>query len=171
MTIIKELRLNVSIDIGLEEGEKLDVMSRCLDQSFSSPFALRTHPRLKRFERVNIIGYAIVTLYPINVISNQRVQGSSTFQSREKRLTQGTSRLSEKRRPRACQGTVDKCMRMHERRDRTDLGLGRGNFGAVARGMMMEEELAVEEPMSSRMRVEGSSRRYIAFRSHVSCFA
>ena len=32
--------------IGFEEGEKLDVVSQCLDESSSSLFALRIHPSL-----------------------------------------------------------------------------------------------------------------------------
>ena len=35
VTIVKELQFDFSIDIGLEEGAKSDVVSQCLDQSLS----------------------------------------------------------------------------------------------------------------------------------------
>ena len=47
----KELAFNVSIGIRLEENEKSDVVSQCLDQSFFSPFALRINSSLKKSER------------------------------------------------------------------------------------------------------------------------
>ncbi|KIJ94664.1 hypothetical protein K443DRAFT_29551, partial [Laccaria amethystina LaAM-08-1] len=40
---VEELQFDFSIELGLEEGEMPDVISQCLDQSFSSPFALRIH--------------------------------------------------------------------------------------------------------------------------------
>ena len=51
MKIVKELPFNVSIGIRLEENEKSDVVSQCLDQSFFSPFALRINSSLKKSER------------------------------------------------------------------------------------------------------------------------
>ena len=42
-----------------------------------------------------------------------------------------------------------------------------GPFEPSLGGMAMEEELEVEERISAEM--DGSSRRYFAFRSHVSC--
>ena len=38
--IVEELQFNFDIELGLEGGEKLDAVSQCLNQSFSSPFAL-----------------------------------------------------------------------------------------------------------------------------------
>jgi hypothetical protein len=49
--IVKELQFDTDIELGLEEGEKSDVVSQCLDQSFSSSFALQIHPGSKRYQR------------------------------------------------------------------------------------------------------------------------
>ena len=38
--IVKELKFDLGVDIGLEESEKPDVVSQCLNQSFSSPWSL-----------------------------------------------------------------------------------------------------------------------------------
>ena len=40
VVIVKELQYNFDIELGLEEGEKSDVVSQCLNESFSSSFAL-----------------------------------------------------------------------------------------------------------------------------------
>ncbi|KIJ97378.1 hypothetical protein K443DRAFT_105801, partial [Laccaria amethystina LaAM-08-1] len=48
VVIVEELQFNFDIELGLEEGEKSDVVSQCLDQSFSSPFALGIHSSSKR---------------------------------------------------------------------------------------------------------------------------
>ncbi|KIJ97759.1 hypothetical protein K443DRAFT_105187 [Laccaria amethystina LaAM-08-1] len=45
------VEFNFDIELGLEEGEKSDVVSQCLDQSFSSRFALRIQPSSKRSAR------------------------------------------------------------------------------------------------------------------------
>ncbi|KIK06287.1 hypothetical protein K443DRAFT_89816 [Laccaria amethystina LaAM-08-1] len=49
--IVKELQFDTGIELGLEGGEKSDVVSQCLDQSFSSSFALQIHPSSKRYQR------------------------------------------------------------------------------------------------------------------------
>ena len=45
-------------------ASKSDVVSQCLDQSFSSPFALRIHPSSKDLRGGNIIGNAMVLSTP-----------------------------------------------------------------------------------------------------------
>ena len=40
MVIVEELQFHFDIKLGLERGEKLDVVPQYLNQSFSSPFAL-----------------------------------------------------------------------------------------------------------------------------------
>ena len=47
VVIVEELQFNFDIELGFEKGEKSDVVSQCLDQSFSSPFALRIHSSSK----------------------------------------------------------------------------------------------------------------------------
>ena len=47
--IVEELQFDFDIDLGLEEGEKSEVVSQCLNQSCSSPFALRIDSSSKRF--------------------------------------------------------------------------------------------------------------------------
>ena len=52
--------IHVSIDSWLDEGDRPDVVSQCLDQSFSSPFALRIRPTLRHLRGRNIIGEQVV---------------------------------------------------------------------------------------------------------------
>ena len=58
---------------------------------------------------------------------------------------------------------------LYERRDRAGAGLGKGEFLSqrLGRGMVMGEELEVEELMSAGMGVKGSSGWYFAFSSRV----
>ncbi|KIJ94677.1 hypothetical protein K443DRAFT_110020, partial [Laccaria amethystina LaAM-08-1] len=44
VAVVKELQFDSGIDIGLEEGEKSDIVPQCWEQSFFSPFALGIHP-------------------------------------------------------------------------------------------------------------------------------
>ena len=50
VAIVKELQFDFGIDLGLKESEKPDVVLQCLNQSFSSTFALRIYPSSKRSE-------------------------------------------------------------------------------------------------------------------------
>ena len=60
MVIVEELQFDFGIELRLQEGEKSDVASQCLDQSFSSPFALRIRPTLRHLRGRNIIGKQVV---------------------------------------------------------------------------------------------------------------
>ena len=63
MAIAGELQFDFGIEVGLQESEKADIVSQCLDQS-SSRFALRIRPSSKRSEGGNIIGNAMVLSTP-----------------------------------------------------------------------------------------------------------
>lgn len=92
MAIVEVLRFDLGIELGHQEGEKSDVVSQWLDQSFSSPFALRIHPSSKRSERGgNFIGYSKVLSIPSTSFPTiaVRVQGSSTFHSHGKTANNG----------------------------------------------------------------------------------
>ena len=86
VTIVKELRFNISIDIDFVEGEKSEVVSQCLDQSFSSPFALRIHPSLRRSGRGQYRWLHDGDSIPRHF---HRVRGWPTLQSREKTANKG----------------------------------------------------------------------------------
>ena len=91
------------IELGLQEGEKSDVASQCLDQSFSNPFALRIHPRSNRSERGQYHRLRDGALYLIHVISNRKPTESKARRRSDpmkRQLTKGTGHLFEKRRPR-----------------------------------------------------------------------
>lgn len=92
MAIVEVLRFDLRIELGHQEGEKSDVVSQWLDQSFSSPFALRIHPSSKRSERGgNFIGYSKVLSIPSTSFPTiaVRVQGSSTLHSHGKTANNG----------------------------------------------------------------------------------
>jgi hypothetical protein len=81
--------------------------------------------------RTDLRGGIHYTLYPIHVISNQRVRGSSTFQSSEEtankwnwpstRETQTGERVERG-------GLLHEDSGVYERRDRAEVGLGKGEF-------------------------------------------
>ena len=56
---------------------------------------------------------------------------------------------------------------MYERRDRAKIGLGKGKFLSQPGGMVIEEELEVEERMSAGMGVDVNCGWYFAFFSRV----
>ena len=57
---------------------------------------------------------------------------------------------------------------VHEGRDRVEVGSGKGEFVSHHGGIVMEEELEVEDRISAGMGLEGRSGRCFAFYSHVS---
>ena len=77
------------------------------------------------------IRYTVGTFYPTHVLSNQRVRGPSTFQSREKTGNKGnrptmqetqTADMLER------SGRLHEDSGLYERQDRTEVGLRKGEF-------------------------------------------
>lgn len=69
VVIVKELQFD--FELWLEEGEKPDVVSQCLNQSFSSLRSCESTPARRELRGGNFVRYAKITLYSILVISNQ----------------------------------------------------------------------------------------------------
>ena len=93
--------IQFGIKLGFQEGEKSDVVSQCFDRSFSSPFTLRIHPSSKRSPRITSSATRWCSPSHLNrKPSEPKARRRSNPMKR--RLTKGTSHLSEKRRPRKC---------------------------------------------------------------------
>ena len=108
-TLTDAVFVHVHHELGPEEGEKSKVVLHRSNERFSSPIALRIHPSSKGSERV-ILSATRWRLHSHPRISNQKPFNMTFVVKRW--LKKGTGRLSEKRRPRVCQGAVGTCIRI-----------------------------------------------------------